>query len=103
VRRSIPAMTNVYEYAIELADDELSDVVGTGGYGAYGVGGCGVCGAAAIPAVVNIPAVTTIPVAAAPSGPYINALDASSQSSTAYNVGLQNSNAVKSSVFTMIN
>ena len=93
-------MTNVYEYAIELTDDELSDVVGTGGYGAYGVGGCGVCGAAVIPAVVNIPAVT---VAAAPSGPYINALDASSQSSTAYNVGLQNSNAVKSSVFTMIN
>ena len=99
-------MANVYNYAFELTDEELTEVSGTGGYGGYGVGGCGVCGAAAVPTVA-IPVAIGIPqttcAASAQSGPYINATTSSYTTSYAYNVGLQSSNATKNSAFTMIN
>ncbi len=100
-------MVNVYNYAFELTDDELTAVSGTSGLGGYGVGGCGVCGAASVPTVaipveISIPQTTSC-AASAPSGPYINATTNSTQSSYSYNVGLQSSNATKNSAFTMIN
>lgn len=100
-------MANVYNYAFELTDEELTAVSGTGGYGGYGVGGCGVCGAASVPTVA-IPVAIGVPLttgcaASAPSGPYINATTNSTQASYSYNVGLQTSNVSKNSAFTMIN
>ena len=91
------AFLNVNDFIVELSEEELVEVNGTGG--------CSVCGAAALP-VITVPTIGacgSCGYGAFNTGPYIEACSTQSANTLSYNTNYASTNSSKNSRFTMIN
>ena len=82
-------MTNVYDYdfanAFELSDEDLTAVIGAGGFGGFGLGACGSCG-----------------IGGFGIGPFVSAFSNSVGLNLAFNMSLAVSPSISTSFLTAI-
>lgn len=96
--------SNDNNFMVEMSDEELTEVNGTGGFGGFGLGGCGVCGATTLPVVIpTISACSTCGFGSFSTGPFISAFTNQSANTFSYNTNLASSNSLQNSYMTLIN